>query len=119
MRKSEIIERIAAELDLTKVKAEETIDAIVAEVKTSLSRGEPVIVRRFGTFSVHAKAAREGHNPKTGQAAEIALAGWSALRLARRLKRRSMMAQAKPPRSSLVRVGDGFPIVITIMLCRP
>jgi len=71
MRKSEIVNRIAEETGLTKVKAEEAVDAILEQVKAELRRGEPVILRRFGSFEVRHKRARVGRNPKTGEQADI------------------------------------------------
>jgi nucleoid DNA-binding protein len=40
-------------------------------VGEALRQGEPVILRRFGTWQVRAKWARVGRNPKTGAAAAI------------------------------------------------
>lgn len=57
---------------MTFVKAEEAVEAILETIKETLARGEPVILRRFGSFEVRAKDAREGRNPKTGAYAEIA-----------------------------------------------
>ena len=37
----------------------------------ALRQGDPVIVRRFGTWQVRTKRARVGRNPKTGTAAAI------------------------------------------------
>jgi integration host factor subunit alpha len=71
MRKIELAKRIAEETGLTYTKAEEVVEAILEELKTSLSEGESVILRRFGTFDVRAKGARVGRNPKTGEAAPI------------------------------------------------
>ncbi len=71
MRKAEIVNRIADETGLTKVKAEEAVDAILEEVKDGLQRGESVILRRFGSFQVREKRARVGRNPKTGEEAGI------------------------------------------------
>lgn len=71
MRKIEIVNQIAEETGLTKVKAEEAVDAILEEVKDGLRRGEPVILRRFGSFQVREKRARVGRNPKTGEEAGI------------------------------------------------
>lgn len=71
MRKLEIAERIAEELNLTKAKAEDAVNAIVDEVKRALSEGEPVILRRFGSFQVRGKNTRHGRNPLTGKEAEI------------------------------------------------
>jgi DNA-binding protein HU-beta len=71
MKKIEIINRIADETDLTKVQAEKIVNAILQEIKDGLQRGEPVILRRFGSFQVRAKRARMGRNPKTGEEAGI------------------------------------------------
>jgi nucleoid DNA-binding protein len=71
MRKVEIVNRIAEETGLTKVKAEEAVDAILEEVKEVLQQGESVILRRFGSFQVREKRARLGRNPKTGEEAGI------------------------------------------------
>jgi nucleoid DNA-binding protein len=62
---------VAEELDLTYVKAEEAVNEILKTIKEALAQGEPVILRRFGSFAVRAKAARDGRNPKTGAYAEI------------------------------------------------
>jgi DNA-binding protein HU-beta len=71
MRKAEIVNRIADETGLTKVKAEEAVDAILEVVKDGLRRGEWVFLRRFGSFQVREKRARVGRNPKTGEEAGI------------------------------------------------
>jgi nucleoid DNA-binding protein len=71
MRKAEMIQRIAQELGCTTAKAEAAVEAILTTIKTSLQQGEPVILRRFGTWQVRAKRARVGRNPKTGAAAAI------------------------------------------------
>jgi integration host factor subunit alpha len=71
MRKAEIIQRIAQELECTTAKAEAAVEAILTTIKASLQQGEPVILRRFGTWQVRAKRARVGRNPKTGAAAAI------------------------------------------------
>ena len=71
MRKVEIINRIADETGLTRVQAEKAVNAILEEIKDGLQRGEPVILRRFGSFQVRAKRARTGRNPKTGEEAGI------------------------------------------------
>ena len=72
MRKAEIVQRIAQELECTTARAEAAVEAILATIKASLRQGEPVILRRFGTWQVHDKRARDGRNPKTGAVATIA-----------------------------------------------
>jgi len=71
MRKAEIVQRIAQELACTTAKAEAAVEAILSTIKASLREGEPVIVRRFGTWQVYGKRARVGRNPKTGAVAAI------------------------------------------------
>lgn len=71
MRKVEIADRIAEELSITKEKAEDAVNAILDEVKQALSKGESVILRRFGIFQVRDKSRRFGRNPMTGEGAEI------------------------------------------------
>ena len=71
MRKAEMVQRIAEELGCTKVQAEAAVEAILTTIKEALQHGEPVFLRRFGTWQVRAKRARVGRNPKTGTAAAI------------------------------------------------
>ena len=71
MRKAEIARRIAEETDLTYVKAEEVVNAVLDEIKSALEQGDSVILRRFGSFEVRDKRARLGRNPKTGEEATI------------------------------------------------
>jgi len=71
MRKAEMVQRIAQEFGSTTAKAEAAVEAILTTIKASLQQGEPVILRRFGTWQVRVQRARVGRNPKTGAAAAI------------------------------------------------
>jgi DNA-binding protein HU-beta len=71
MKKIEIVSRIDDETGLSQVQAEKIVNIILQEIKDGLQRGEPVILRRFGSFQVRAKRARMGRNPKTGEEAGI------------------------------------------------
>ncbi len=48
------------------------VDTILDEISESLARGDRVELRGFGTLGVKTRHARQGHNPKTGQAVAIA-----------------------------------------------
>jgi nucleoid DNA-binding protein len=72
MRKADIVHRMTEETACTSLQATEAVDAILATLKETLHQGEPVILRRFGTWHVRAKRARLGRNPRTGAAATIA-----------------------------------------------
>lgn len=71
MTKIDIINLVADDTGLSKVKAEEAVEAIIETIKLTLQEGEPVILRRFGSFQVRHKNARVGRNPKTGEEAPI------------------------------------------------
>ncbi len=71
MNKNELIADLADKTDLTKAKAAEAIDAFIAIVSKSLSKGDEVRLVGFGTFGVVHRKATEGRNPRTGAVIKI------------------------------------------------
>ena len=71
MNKSELIEAIARQADLSKAAAGRAVDATVKVIKTSLRKGGNVTLVGFGTFHVSKRAARMGRNPRTGAEIKI------------------------------------------------
>lgn len=71
MTKTELIHKLVEESGLGKSKAGEAVETVITLVKETLSRGEPVILRKFGSFQVKSKKRRLGRNPKTGKEADI------------------------------------------------
>ncbi len=71
MNKTDLIEHIASEADISKAAAGRALDALVGAVKKSLKKGDPVTMVGFGTFHVAKRAARTGRNPRTGAAIKI------------------------------------------------
>ena len=47
------------------------VEAVFAAVSQQLEQGDRVSLAGFGVFSVRAKRARQGRNPKTGEELEI------------------------------------------------
>lgn len=72
MNKTELVEKIAAAADLSKVDAKKALDATVEAIKAALEAGDKVALVGFGTFSVNERPAREGINPATKQKIAIA-----------------------------------------------
>ena len=72
MTNAELITRIATNASLTRRQAEQAVEAFLAQIQATLSRGEPVTLVGFGSFSVQTRAARKGRNPRTGQDLVIA-----------------------------------------------
>jgi DNA-binding protein HU-beta len=71
MNKSELIELIAKQADISKAAATRALDAVVGGVKTTLKKSGSVTIVGFGTFAVTKRAARTGRNPRTGAAIKI------------------------------------------------
>lgn len=71
MNKTELIETVAQDSDLSKAAAGKAVDAVLNAVSAALKGGETVVLTGFGTFSVRERPARTGHNPKTGEPMDI------------------------------------------------
>ena len=71
MNKTELIDHIAANADISKAAAALALDATIEAVKLTLSNGADVSLVGFGTFTVGKRAARVGRNPRTGVAIKI------------------------------------------------
>ena len=71
MNKTELIEHIAGQSDISKAAATRALASIIEPVKKTLKKGDTVTLVGFGTFSVSKRAARTGRNPRTGAALKI------------------------------------------------
>ncbi len=67
MKKSDIVERVAGEADMSKQAAEAAVGAVFASIADALARCEDVTVTGFGKFTRNDRPAREGRNPRTGE----------------------------------------------------
>jgi integration host factor subunit beta len=67
MIKSELVQKIAEQNpQLYQRDVENIVNAILDEIVAALARGDRVELRGFGAFSVKARNARVGRNPRTG-----------------------------------------------------
>ena len=71
MNKTDLINVVAAEAGLSKKDSEAAVNATLAAIANALKEGDKVQLIGFGTFEVKDVAAREGRNPKTGEAIKI------------------------------------------------
>ena len=71
MNKSELIQAIADEAELSKHDAAEFIDAFISVVTQELKDGNDVTLVGFGVFHVSERAERQGRNPQTGETLTI------------------------------------------------
>jgi integration host factor subunit beta len=72
MVKSELINSIAKRLHTLPIKeVEEGVYQILECMTNALSTGERIEIRKFGSFSLRHRSARNAHNPKTGEKVSI------------------------------------------------
>jgi len=74
MTKSELIEALALrQKHLVANDVELAVKSVLEQMSHSLSSGERIEIRGFGSFSLHYRPPRMGRNPKTGDS--VALPG--------------------------------------------
>lgn len=86
MNKTDLIDAIAAQADISKAAAARALDATVDSIKGALKTGDTVNLIGFGTFYVGERAARTGRNPRTGKALQIKAAKSPKFRAGKGLK---------------------------------
>jgi nucleoid DNA-binding protein len=72
MNKSELIDAIAENTDVSKKDVGSVIDAMQDVISGALVYGDKVALTGFGTFQTSDRKARTGINPATGEKIQIA-----------------------------------------------
>jgi DNA-binding protein HU-beta len=86
MNKAQLVEKMAADAEISKAAAARALDAFTGAVTNSLKEGDSVALVGFGTFSVKERAARTGRNPQTGAEIQIAAANIPSFKAGKGLK---------------------------------
>ena len=72
MIRSELLQLLADENPhLFRRDVERIVDTVFQEIIEAMARGDRVELRGFGSFSVKKRDARNGRNPKTGEAVDV------------------------------------------------
>jgi len=71
LNKSELVEALATEKDLTFKKAEDIVNTIFDTMSDELTRGGRIEIRGFGSFVVKDYKSYMGRNPKTGEVIHV------------------------------------------------
>ncbi len=71
MNKSELVEALAGEKNLTYKKSEEIVNIIFDSMSETLTHGGRIEIRGFGSFIVKDYKAYMGRNPKTGEVINV------------------------------------------------
>ena len=67
MNKTELIDKVAKESDLSTSAAEQVVNSVFSAIAEAMKSGDKVTLVGFGTFSTSERAAREGRNPQSGE----------------------------------------------------
>lgn len=86
MNKSELIDALAVNTEVSKVEAGRLLEGFVSTITDALKNGEQVVLPGFGTYSVGHRAARIGRNPKTGEEIQIKAARVAKFKVGKALK---------------------------------
>jgi DNA-binding protein HU-beta len=76
--KLDIVNRVADQTGVPKMKAEQAVDALFHSMKEALARGERIELRGFGVFIVKPRKRGVGRNPRTGE--EVAIPSGKTIR---------------------------------------
>lgn len=71
MTKSQLIKAVASGCKLQAKDAEIAVNTVFESISNSLERGNRVELRGFGSFGLKDRLAREGRNPKSGEAVSV------------------------------------------------
>jgi DNA-binding protein HU-beta len=71
MRKADLISKISDKTGIPKVDVLVTLETMFKEIKTTLSNGENLYIRGFGSFIIKKRAAKIGRNIKKNVAVAI------------------------------------------------
>ena len=86
MNKTDLINAVAANANLTKKDAEAVVNATLATIVESLAKGEKVQIAGFGNFEVKTREARVGRNPRTKETIQIPASKQPTFKAAKALK---------------------------------
>jgi len=70
--RAEIVAELVTQLTISKAKAHDFVDALIATIQKKVSQGHRVELRGFATFALKKTAARRMRNPATRNPANIA-----------------------------------------------
>lgn len=71
MNKTELIDQVAEQLDLSRKAAAEAVETVVDSITEAVAKGERVAITGFGVFENVERKAKTGRNPLTGAIIKI------------------------------------------------
>ena len=86
MNKTDLIDRVASQLEITKADASKAVEAVIEAIANGVREDEKVTIAGFGAFVRKERKSRMGVNPTTKQPMPIAASRTCGFRPAPALK---------------------------------
>ena len=86
MNKTELVEAIASNTNMTKTDVDKVITSFIEVVTDALVKGEKVSLKGFGNFEIRERGERTGRNPRTGETMTISASTAPAFKASSALK---------------------------------
>jgi len=86
MNKTDLVNAVAEKAEFSKKDADKAVAAFIESITDALVSGDKVQLVGFGTFEVRNRAAKQGHNPKTGEAMMVPASKLPAFKAGKALK---------------------------------
>ena len=109
MSRGDVVNTIAAEVDLPQAKVDQIIKSFEGTIKRQAATGGEVRMTGFGSFKVTHRAARTSRNPQTGDPVEVAERNAIRFVPGKDLKdaaASSLQTQAAPKKAAKVKAAD-------------
>jgi len=72
MTRAELVQKLAQlNVSLTPAQAEKSVEILLHEITSAVSKGQRVELRGFGVFTSRQRKARLGRNPRTSDAVKV------------------------------------------------
>ena len=66
-----LVDRLVSQAGISESEAKQQLDRVIESIKAELQEGNAITIRNFGKFHVAKRDARQGRNPRTGEAIAI------------------------------------------------
>lgn len=71
MTKAELVAEVVNSTSTTRQEADVIVDTVLDSIVSTLTKGEKVELRGFGSFRTRQRPARQGRNPRSGEMVEV------------------------------------------------
>ncbi len=71
MNKMDIINKLAADINVNQKIAKIAVDTVIDSIKKAIINNERVEIRGFGSFTLREYKAYKGRNPKSGETVQV------------------------------------------------